>query len=207
MFLTACTVCTAFEGNRRIATGVLLEVVAAAKPVVDRAGSEPILIFDHGSSQTIEIDFRGSVSDVFGRLPGPEPETESADSAGPPQRKVGRPKLGVVGREVTLLPRQWDWLATQPGGASVVLRKLVEEARKDRDFKGLKRDIQAAAYRFMSVMAGNLPNFEEASRSLFADDREGLENRIAGWPTDIRNHVMFLASGGGVAAPEAHPKP
>jgi hypothetical protein len=196
----ASAICTSFEGGRRIATGALADVVAATKPLVDLGRAEPIVIFDHVSSQTLEIDFRGSESDVLDRLPKSESGSESvANVPEQPARRAGRPKLGVVGREVTLLPRQWDWLATQPGGASVVLRKLIEEARKDRDFKGLKRDIQESTYRFMSVMAGNRPGFEEASRALFGDDREGLQNRIAGWPTDIRDHLMFLAGGGGLA--------
>lgn len=202
MIPSANTVCSAFEGDRRIATGMLAEVVAATKPVVERQGADSILVFDHLSSQALEIDFRGSLADVLSRLPKPGPESVQKQEE-LPVRRAGRPKLGVVGREITLLPRQWDWLASQPGGASVVIRKLVEEARKDRDFKGLKRDIQASAYRFMSVMAGDRPGFEEAARALFADDREGLGNRIAGWPADIRDHVMFLAAGGGFAKPEA----
>lgn len=197
-------ICTSFEGSNRIATGPLAEVVAATKARIDRAGPEPILIFDHASSQTIEIDFRGDLSAVLDRLPKSEPES-AVGTDDPLPRKPGRPKLGVVGREITLLPRQWEWLASQPGGASVVIRKLVEEARKDRHFRGLKRDIQASAYRFMSVMAGDRPGFEEASRALFADDREGLQNRIAEWPLDIRDHVMFLATGRGQAAADSGP--
>jgi hypothetical protein len=115
--------------------------------------------------------------------------------AAPEPRGRGRPKLGVVAREVTLLPRHWDWLATQPGGASVALRKLVEEARRtggDRDRSRAARD---AAYHFMSAMAGNLPGFEEASRALFADDRRRFAGLIAGWPDDVRDHAVKLAFG------------
>ena len=202
MIPSGSTVCTAFEGERRIAAGSLSDVVAATKACIERQGSLPILVFDHATGQTLEIDFRGSVTDVLERLPTSGSESP-VDPESAPVRKAGRPKLGVVGREITLLPRQWEWLASQPGGASVVIRKLVEEARKDRDFKGLKRDIHASAYRFMSVMAGDRPGFEEASRALFADDREGLKNRIAEWPVDIRDHVIFLAEGGGLAAPKA----
>jgi hypothetical protein len=111
----------------------------------------------------------------------------------PEPRGRGRPKLGVVAREVTLLPRHWEWLGTQPGGASVALRKLVEEARRasgDRDRSRAARD---AAYHFMSTMAGNLPGFEEASRALFADDRRRFAGLIAGWPEDIRDHIVKLA--------------
>ncbi|MGB6081560.1 MAG: DUF2239 family protein, partial [Xanthobacteraceae bacterium] len=103
------------------------------------------------------------------------------------------PKLGVVAREVTLLPRHWDWLSMQPGGASVALRKLVEEARRrngDHDRARMARD---AAYHFMSTMAGNLPGFEEASRALFASDRHRFAELIASWPPDIRDHIVKLA--------------
>jgi hypothetical protein len=110
-------------------------------------------------------------------------------------RGRGRPKLGVVAREVTLLPRHWEWLAAQPGGASVALRKLVEEARKANGDRDRHRTARDAAYHFMSAMAGNLPNFEEASRALFADDRRRFTSLIAAWPADIRDHVVKLAYG------------
>jgi len=115
----------------------------------------------------------------------------------------GRPKLGVVAREVTLLPRHWEWLGAQPGGASVALRKLVEVARRasgDRDRGRAARD---AAYHFMSVMAGNLPGFEEASRALFADDRRRFAELISGWPGDIRDHVVKLAFSDRIEPPNA----
>lgn len=111
-----------------------------------------------------------------------------------PRRGRGRPKLGVVAREVTLLPRHWEWLAAQPGGASVALRKLVEEARRSQS--GRARQAQERAYHFMNAMAGDLPGFEEATRALFAGDREGFAERIAGWPTDVREHAAWLASDG-----------
>jgi uncharacterized protein len=99
----------------------------------------------------------------------------------------------VVAREVTLLPRHWEWLGAQPGGASVALRKLVEEARRANGDADRARAARDAAYRFMSVMAGNLAGFEEASRALFADDRRRFVGLIAGWPGDIRDHVVRLA--------------
>ncbi len=96
-------------------------------------------------------------------------------------------------REVTLLPRHWEWLGNQPGGASVALRRLVDEARRasgDRDHHRAARD---AAYHFMSAMAGNLPGFEEASRALFAGERRRFSQHIAGWPADVRDHIVKLA--------------
>src|SRR5690606_1919038 len=113
----------AFEGTRRVAAGPLATVVAAAKPVVDRAGNGQVLLFDAETSQPVEIDFRGSLDDVLARI---DPKPAATDEA----RGPGRPKLGVVAREVTLLPRHWEWLKEQTGGASVALRKLVDQARK-----------------------------------------------------------------------------
>src|SRR5579859_208585 len=147
---------TAFDGFHRIAVGPLSEVALAVKSATN--GNGPVLIFDDVTGKAIDVDTRGT------------PEEVEARHAPPPAGR-GRPKLGVVAREVTLLPRHWDWLSTQPGGASVALRKLVEEARRtngDRDRHRVARD---AAYHFMSAMAGNFKGFEEASRALFADDR------------------------------------
>ena len=108
-------------------------------------------------------------------------------------RGPGRPKLGVVAREITLLPRHWDWLAQQPGGASVAIRKLVEQARRTGEDKDRIRQAQEAAYRFMSVMAGNRPHYEDAIRALFAGDRRRFGKLIAGWPADVRDHASRLA--------------
>ena len=110
-------------------------------------------------------------------------------------RRPGRPKLGVVAREVTLLPRHWEWLNSQPGGASVALRKLVEEARRANSGKDRLRRAQEAAYRFMSTMAGNEPGFEEAARALFAGRQEPFEALVRGWPKDVREHAKKLAAG------------
>ena len=106
------------------------------------------------------------------------------------------PELGVVAREVTLLPRHWDWLAGQPGGASVTLRKLVEQARKDNEGKDRLRRAREAAYRFLSAMAGNLPGFEEAARALFAGHRDRFAAVVAPWPQDVREHAVKLAARG-----------
>jgi uncharacterized protein len=190
------TNCTAFEGSRRISSGMLAEVALRTKEVIDRGQRAPVLIFDNATSEQIEVDFRGTAEDVLGRLA--ETTREGAPAVAPaqtdtePPRRPGRPKLGVVAREVTLLPRHWEWLNGQPGGASVALRKLVEEARRLNASKDRARRSQEAAYRFMAVMAGNLPGFEEATRALFANNPERLEELIRGWPGDIRTHVMRL---------------
>ncbi|HEU0082141.1 MAG TPA: DUF2239 family protein [Bradyrhizobium sp.] len=179
---------TAFEGQRRLASGPLTEVALAAKRA-ETGASEPIAIFSDLTGRAIDLDLRGSDAAILARLASPPEPATPAD--GP--RGRGRPKLGVVAREVTLLPRHWEWLAAQPGGASVALRKLVEAARRTHGETDRSRAARDAAYHFMSAMAGNLPDFEEASRALFVDDRPGLESRIAAWPGDIRDHIVRLA--------------
>src|SRR5688572_29276782 len=184
--------CTAFEGSRCIGSGALPEVALRVKKVVDRGPRGPVLIFDDVTSEQVELDLRGTDEEVTRRLAERAArEAPAAEPEGP--RGPGRPKLGVVAREVTLLPRHWEWLGSQPGGASVTLRKLVEEARRANGDADRARVARDAAYRFMSVMAGNLADFEEASRALFADDRRRFVGLVAGWPDDIRDHIVKLA--------------
>lgn len=169
------------------------EVALKVKAVLDQNGSASILIFDDITSEIVEVDFRGTSEEVLRRIV----ETENADTGtaaaeGAP-RGPGRPKLGVIAREVTLLPRHWDWLGKQSGGASVALRKLVEAARKANAGRDRERQAREATYRFMSVMAGNEPGFEEAARALFAGERNAFDERIAAWPVDVREHTRRLA--------------
>jgi len=185
----------AFEGDRRIASGDLRAVARAAKQVLDRRDEASIAVFDARSSAPVELDLRGSLDDVLARLPDVFSDPGAADdAASPAPRGPGRPKLGVVAREITLLPRHWEWLARQSGGASVAIRKLVEQARRGGDDKDRIRAAQEAAYRFMSVMAGNRPHYEDAIRALFAPDPAGFEKLIASWPADIRDHATRLAA-------------
>src|SRR5689334_10610495 len=185
---------TAFEGERRLASGPLGEVALAIKRV-ERQASAPIVIFNDVTGRSVDLDLRGSDADIVARLaPNLEQgKTGEAVSAASEPRSRGRPKLGVVAREVTLLPRHWEWLNAQPGGASVALRKLVEQARRATGDADRARAAREAAYHFMSAMAGNLPGFEEAARALFADDRRRMSGHIATWPADIRDHVVRLA--------------
>jgi hypothetical protein len=186
---------TAFEGQRHLISGPIAEVVLAVKRVEQRA-SEPTVIFSDATGRPIDFDLRGSDAEILARLPATaSPALEEAPTE---PRGRGRPKLGVVAREVTLLPRHWEWLNTQPGGASVALRKLVEAARHANGDKDRSRAARDAAYHFMSAMAGDLPRFEEASRALFADDRRRFTTLIAAWPDDIRDHIVRLAFGDGV---------
>jgi uncharacterized protein len=185
----------AFANAKRIAFGAPREVAAAVKAFVDDNPEATVLVFDGHSSRTVELDLRGSLASVLRRLPA-EPSAETAaiaDNESSLARGPGRPKLGVVAREVTLLPRHWEWLAAQSGGASVALRKLVEQAARANRDKDRATEARDATYRFMQAMAGDAPGFEEASRALYAADAAGLAARITRWPRDIRAHVLSLA--------------
>ncbi|MBT5704722.1 MAG: DUF2239 family protein [Verrucomicrobia bacterium] len=186
------SLCVAFSGTMRVASGKIDHVAAKSKQLMDREPSATVLVFDSSTAHQVEIDFRGSVSDVRNRAKRQaltESGTTSQDDPSlKPQtsRGPGRPKLGVIAREVTLLPRHWAWLKSQPGGASVTLRKLVEKARRTSAGQDDRREAQDAAYRFTSVMAGDLPGFEEATRALFSGSREEFESQTQSWPKDIR---------------------
>jgi hypothetical protein len=184
--------CTAFAGTRQLASGDVVDVALAAKAAVDAGERAPVLVFDDETSQPVELDLRGTADDVRERLLAlisPAAPEEPAPPRGP-----GRPKLGVVAREVTLLPRHWEWLATQPGGASVALRRLVDEARRGSVEADRVRRAREVAYRFMSAMAGDEPGFEEATRALFAGDAARFETDTDAWPADVRAHVRRLAA-------------
>ena len=183
----------AFDGERCIASGALGDVARAAKQLLDRRKEASVLIFDGHTSGPVDLDFRGSVDDVLARLPKQAPPASDEETAVAAPRGPGRPKLGVVAREVTLLPRHWDWLSQQKGGASVALRRLVDEARRSSEDRDRIRLAQEAAYRFMSAMAGNRPHYEDAIRALFAHDRGRFEKLIAEWPADVRDHAARLA--------------
>lgn len=180
---------TAFVGHRLLATGPLAKVALAVK--VAGEVSDPILVFMDSTGNLVDLDLRGSDQEILQRL---EPETspQPSDLMVEPRGR-GRPRLGVVAREVTLLPRHWEWLNAQAGGASVALRKLVEGARRTSPDKDRQRQSQEAVYRVMSALAGDLPNFEEASRALFADDAVRLATMAAAWPEDIRAYIRRLA--------------
>jgi len=163
---------TAFAQDMWLATGSREEVVAAlrAMPPLERASD--LLVFDDENGSQIDLDLRDQPEEA------PRPR--------------GRPSLGVVPREVTLLPRHWDWLAEQPGGASAALRRLVDAARKAEGDGAARRN---AAYRFLTVMAGDRDHYEEAIRALYADDRARFEALSEGWPGAVRAHALGLAWG------------
>jgi uncharacterized protein len=185
--------CTAFKGDKSVASGSLLDVARKVKVIIDQEKDTSVLIFDDETSEQVEIDFRGTIADVLKRVEAVIGAMESAEKDQKPQQGPGRPKLGVVSREVTLLPRHWEWLNSQPGGASVALRKLVEEARKVNSNKDRVHKAQEATYRFITTMAGNLPGYEEATRALYAGDWDRFKAMVASWPLDIRIYTEKLA--------------
>jgi len=166
---------TAFAGRRMIASGPLEDVARVA--MARSATEDSVLVFDDRTGRVLDIDPR------------------MAEPQAAPARRPGRPKLGVVAREVTLLPRHWDWLSRQPGGASVALRKLVDEARRIYAAEDARREAREACYAFMSTMAGDEQGFEEAARALFAGNRERFATELEPWPRDIAEHAHRLAEG------------
>ena len=214
---------TAFQGSRRIAAGAQADILSAIAAARRRDPQAPLLVFDDATGQLVELDLRDQAGGLAGkqgegisarqaagagnaaedlanaadrRRPRPDGRREGHGKPLAPVvgRGVGRPKLGVVAREVTLLPRHWEWLSRQPGGASVTLRKLVEEARRSGAGRDRVRNAQEVTYRFLLAIAGNLPGYEEAMRALFASRREAFEELLAGWPADIRDHALRLAA-------------
>jgi len=172
------TTYSAFSRNRLIATGPLPFVLASTKQHL-ASNSADVRIFNEDTGKAVDFDMTGTLDEVIARhaaLPG---------KTGP-----GRPKLGVVGREISLLPRHWDWLEEQPNGASAAIRRLVEEARKREPDTQRERRMRDATARFMWAMAGDLPNFEEATRALYADDAERMAELMSAWPLDVRDHIL-----------------
>jgi hypothetical protein len=186
MHAVPVTSCIAFDGSTRIAQGPLAEVARAAKQALDAGAAGPLLVLDEHDSRTVEIDFRGSVDDVLARLAPPAAE--------PAVRGPGRPKLGVVPREVTLLPRHWTWLGQQPGGASAALRRLVEQSIREGGARERARRAMESVDRFMRVMAGDAPGYEEASRAFYRADRQRFNALTAAWPKDVGEHLRQLAA-------------
>lgn len=180
------TTYTAFAGHRRLCHGPLADVTAAVLAAQATPHSGAVLMFNDATGQQTDADARPAPSLTASPAPAPE------DSA---PKGRGRPKLGVIGREVTLLPRHWDWLATQPGGASVALRRLIDDARRaEATTAPSARQRQDAAYRFLQAIAGDLPGYEEALRTLFAGDLSGFSACMADWPHDLRTYAERLSA-------------
>lgn len=186
--------CTAFLGHRRVANGPYAEVDQALRALDLNAGG--LLVFDDASGALVDHPWPAGYAPARAAgVPTDESETATATQG------VGRPRLGVVAREVTLLPRHWEWLAQQRGGASAALRRLVDEARSSQGDQDAQRLAKERVYRFMSAIGGGLPGFEEASRALFAQDGAAFAHRTAHWPADVRDHLAWLARDAFATAP------
>ena len=177
---TRATPCSAFAGTRRLASGPLEQVVLVVKAWLEHHPETPVLTLDDRTGKVVDLDVRGTPAEVLERLPLPEPP-----------RGPGRPRLGVVAREVTLLPRHWEWLNAQPGGASVALRKLVEEA--GRAPREQRRQAQERTFRAMSALGGDEAGYEEALRALYAGDPGAFGKHLRTWPEEIRAYVLEQA--------------
>lgn len=175
----------AFHDHKLVSRGNLIEVARKLRRLLDKEPRARVLILNESDGTQAEVDLRGTESAVAERLKRELASLTQAKPSGP-----GRPKLGVVAKEVTLLPRHWEWLARQPGGASSTLRKLVEEAQKKHRARDELRDAQETAYRFMTTLAGDLPLYEDALRALYAKNKPLFETLIAPWPKDLRELLL-----------------
>ncbi len=182
-----------FDDATGRSTDIDLRILDAAAPIDQRDGLDQATIRRSGSGAAgaTNPDMTDVTDSSSHRTVLTQAMQEGDDQT---VRRRGRPKLGVISREVTLLPRHWEWLAAQPGGASVALRKLVESARLSNTGRDSRRNAQERAYHFMLALGGDLPGYEEATRALFADDTEALKTHIAGWPNDVRTHALTLAA-------------
>ena len=178
----------AFEGDRRISAGSLRVVARVARAALGRRGAGSILIFDSNTGRPVDINWRDTSAAMEAR-----PVTRGTNIAASAPRGPGRPKLGVVAREVTLLPLHWEWLAQRPGGASVALRALIDEARRSAEGGDGIRQARDVTYRFMSTIAGDKPHYQEAIGALFANEPTRFKQLIAAWPADVRDFALSLA--------------
>jgi hypothetical protein len=175
---------SAFAGDRKIAAGPLEQMLLRTKAFLDRGGAG-VLIFEDQTGRQVDFDFRGTPAEVVAR----------ATAAAAPRAGPGRPRLGVVSREVSLLPQHWEWLEAQPNGISAALRRLVDAARRRAPHEERARRARDAASRFMTAMAGDRPGYEEASRALFAGNAERFAELVRRWPRDVREHLQGIAAG------------
>jgi hypothetical protein len=170
---------TAFAAFTRIAKGNLETVLRTLWEA--RKTESRILIFENATGRQVDFDLHGSLQEVLARhLPRPQ------------KKGPGRPRLGVISREISLLPRHWEWLERQPQKASGTLRRLVETARKNEGDLTRRREKLEAADRFLWSIAGDLEGCEEVSRALYAGNWSVFDELISPWPQDIRDHVSMM---------------
>lgn len=180
---------TAFEGFQKLVSSDLEKVLLAVKKRLKAHRDSSILIFSDSTGKQMDFDLSGSDADVIERHKIYTAKTTS------PQPTVGRPKLGVVAREISLLPSHWEWLNNQAGGASATIRLLIDEKVKLASSDKMKvKNAQEVTYKFLSAIAGDLPNFEESIRYLYRSDRKKFSELVADWPQDVVAHALTLAA-------------
>ncbi len=167
---------TAFLRDQQIAGGDLADVLRA----IGDAKTRSALVFADDSGDLVKLNTAEDVAEAL--LSDALVQTGSGSPPKP------------VSIELRLLPRHLDWLQAQPGGPSAAVRRLVDAAR--RNDSGRARRRREAAYRFTSMMAGDFPGFEAATRALFAGCRAGFETATADWPAAIRDYGLSLAGDG-----------
>ena len=186
----------AFAGVKKIAEGSLPDVAIKVRRHLDRTTDTTPIVFDRKSARQIELDYRGTDPEIRHRASLSEIKLQAeplAPSTSTRSRGRGRPKLGVVAGEVTLLPRHWAWLKTQRGGASVTLRRLVDDARRNSEPKESRTEAQDSVYRAMVVLAGDLPGYEEALRALYANDADSFTRQTNKWPSGVKSFIRDLS--------------
>jgi hypothetical protein len=194
----------AFSSGRLLARGPILDVAKAAKEATDAGAPRAVQVFHDVTAHPVDLDLGGSLDDVLIRVRhrddladddsvAPDQAVATARAERPVRHGPGRPRLGVVAREVTLLPRHWEWLADQPGGASAALRRLVDEARATYAVRDELRRARDAVYRFLLATLGDAYGFEEAMRALWANDEDKFIAESAPWPPDLRTQALRLA--------------
>jgi hypothetical protein len=182
----------AFAGDSLLLHGALPDVALAVRHALDSGETRPIVVMEALTAQVVDLDLRGTDAEIVARLASALDTPETDDAASVRSSGPGRPRLGVVSREVSLLPRHWDWLKTQRGGASATLRRLVDEARGSSGNRDRVVAAQEAVDRYLRVMAGDRPHYEEALRAFYAKRDADLERHSAAWPLDVRAHLQTL---------------
>jgi len=181
---------TAFEGYKLLSHGDIETVALDVRKALKKDSNKSVLIFSDSTGRQIDLNLNGYESEVLERLKVFAAPPVSTHIGG-----VGRPKLGVVSREISLLPQHWEWLSNQEGGASSVIRRLID-AKMNTSLLSAKektKKVQEVVYKFLSAVAGNLPNFEEVVRYLYRKDKKKFEDLMSDWPSDVSKHASFLA--------------
>ena len=179
---------TAFEGFQICAHGSLDSVAISIKQRLKKDPTTQFLIFSNSSGKQMDLDLSGSQKVILERLKIYQ-ASHFSPATGP-----GRPKLGVISREVSLLPQHWEWLSNQSGGASATIRRLVDEKIKEPvSAENQIKQAQEVVYRVLSSLAGNLPNYEDVIRFLYRRDKKSFRNAMSDWPKDVVSHTMALS--------------